>query len=706
MRKFLFPLLLFLSPIAWAQTDTVHALDEVVITATRQVRRLGNVAIPVQLIRQQQIKEAGSLRLKDILAEQTGLQLTNAFGTGALLQGLNPEHTLILLDGQPLVGRTSGVLDLSRIALLGIKQIEIVKGPSSSLYGSEAMAGVINLISTPYAGPSFESSLRYGFSDPNKGWSLPFAKNSFQQVDAVVQSSYQLKKWNIRQAYNFLYADVVSFRPYSTDRIPRPIHRITYQTTLQRPLGERGDLRLLIRLNRDRIQQEFSVRNNGLTIDSYGRELNQEVNIQPSYIHRFSHQLRLHSRLYYTQYTGDQRLHFLQKPDSSYLDRFAQRLVRFEEQLDWEVGKANFVLGGGYQWEQAWSTRYDALANRKQNKVLYAFAQWEQTLRKNLISIAGFRYDDNQLFAGAFTPKWALRYTPHKNCSLNTSIGQGFKAPDFRQLYLNFTNNAAGGYSVYGTIDAFRIITELQRRAQIAELKNDFYLLQSLQPEHSTGINVGVNFLGIKKVNFKIDLFRNDIRSLIDVRQVATRIDGSQIFSYLNVKRAFTQGAEINFQYQPTRKWDVQAGYQWLQTGDKDEWLRVKKGLEYIRSASGTSVVMLKKDYIGLPNRSKHQAQFKIRYQPTDGSFVYMRFLYRSRWTIANSNGNGVYDKQDEFAPGFLQVNISGGLTLNKKDQLQLGVDNLLNYQDLNYLPNFPGRTIFLTLRHSFKQSK
>lgn len=92
-----------------AQRDTLPLLDEVVVTATRQERRLGNVAIPILLIQRKQIQQAGSMRLRDILQEQSGLQLVTGFGTGLQMQGLSPEHTLILLDGQPLIGRTSGV---------------------------------------------------------------------------------------------------------------------------------------------------------------------------------------------------------------------------------------------------------------------------------------------------------------------------------------------------------------------------------------------------------------------------------------------------------------------------------------------------------------------------------------------------------------------------------------------------------------------
>ena len=144
--------------------DTLFSreLNEVIITATRNERKLGNVAVPVNIISQKNIQQAGSLRLKDILQEQPGLFLTSGFGVGVQMQGLNPDYTLILIDGEPLTGRTSGVLDLNRVTTGNIKKIEIVKGPSSSLYGSEALAGVINIITDKSYEKKLNIAARYG----------------------------------------------------------------------------------------------------------------------------------------------------------------------------------------------------------------------------------------------------------------------------------------------------------------------------------------------------------------------------------------------------------------------------------------------------------------------------------------------------------------------------------------------------------------
>jgi outer membrane receptor for ferrienterochelin and colicins len=143
---------------------------------------MGLLPMPVSLIPQSQIKTMGSLRLNDVLTEQTGLLVVpqiNAQGNGIQLQGFNPDYTLILIDGEPIIGRYTGSLELSRIAVGNIKQIEIVKGPSSSLYGSDALAGVINIITEKPIGNQGMASIRYGTNntlDVNADANLNFKK--------------------------------------------------------------------------------------------------------------------------------------------------------------------------------------------------------------------------------------------------------------------------------------------------------------------------------------------------------------------------------------------------------------------------------------------------------------------------------------------------------------------------------------------------
>ena len=138
-------------------------LDEVVITATRTIRQLSTLPMPVTIVTKEAIKKSNSVRLGDILNEQTGLITIPDFGggEGIQLQGLDSQYTLILIDGVPLIGRSAGTLDLNRVTIGNIKQIEVVKGASSSLYGSEALGGVVNIITdTPKYGFKGECKLQ------------------------------------------------------------------------------------------------------------------------------------------------------------------------------------------------------------------------------------------------------------------------------------------------------------------------------------------------------------------------------------------------------------------------------------------------------------------------------------------------------------------------------------------------------------------
>ena len=701
-------LLLLLSLNLSAQFDSLHTfkMDELVITATRTERKLGNVAVPVRIINQKTIQQAGSSRLKDILQEQPGLFITSSFGAGVQMQGLNPDYTLILIDGEPLVGRTGGVLDLNRLTVGNIKKVEIVKGPSSSLYGSEAMAGVINIITDRSFKKQLNAGLRYGFGNPDNGWATPVGSNTFKSADINLSGSTSINRLGLQFFSNTNYIDAFSYRPNSSVRYPQPIYRLTNQLQLSYDIANKTKITLSVRHAYDHIKQEFAVSNNGSITNSYGKEANSDLNINPVVTHQFNKKIKSSLRLYGTFYNGSQHLKFEEKPDSSYTDEFHQNFYRIENQTDFSFKNSILTVGAGFIEDQVQSTRYDDYSSRKENNVLYAFSQYDWSPSEKFTVIAGLRYDDNKLFAAAFSPKLAVRYKAGKKISLHASIGRGFKAPDFRQLYLNFTNNAAGGYSVFGTIDAVKIINEMQSQGLIAEIKEDFYKLQELKPEFSTGINVGGTYFPDSKLSFNLNLFRNDIEELIDVRQVAAKTNGAQVYSYINVKNGFTQGVELEINWQPVKSLKITSGYQYLLSADKDELKNVKSGNEYTRNTDGTSRILNRSEYIGLPNRSRHMTNLKFTYENQKNFFATTRFVYRSEWAVANSDGNGVYNTNDEFANGFLIINISAGKEFKNGICLNAGMDNVFNYQDINYLPNLQGRNIYIGAQFKLIKSK
>ena len=671
--------------------DTLYANgDSVVVTATRSERKLSNITVPVTIVNAKTIQQNGSLRLTDILREQTGLTLTSGFGAGVQLQGLNPDYTIILINGEPLVGRTAGVLDLNRVALGNIKKIEIVKGPSSSLYGSEAMAGVINIITDLSTSIPLQASLRYG---------------TYNTLDANINHTLASKKLFYQGFYNYYTTDGYSIRPNSNNRVTTPISRLTTSQQFKYNLSSNTHLVFNTRLTDENIKSNIAVSNGGITTYSNGNEHNTDVNFTGSLNHRFSNDLKTSFRTYLTNYVSNQDL--LTLSGAPYSDLLNHLFQRVENQTDWNVSKKlTAIVGAGAVWEGVKSSRYDSEKVRKSNTIQYGFTQWEWTPITKLILIGGVRFDQNASYASAWSPKLSMLYKLNKQHKLKLSIGQGFKAPDFRQLYLDFTNAAAGNYSVFGSAEAQKVIGQLNSLGQIGTLYSNYYLLKSLQPESSTGIHFSWDWEPNPKTFISVQAFRNDIKNLIEVQQVGSYVSGAQIFSYLNIGRAFTNGVEVESKYQLNSNWSLSGGYQFILTGDKDQIDQIKAGTVYTRNASGISSRLTMTDYVGLPNVSKHKAQIKINYVTANGFFANCRMVYRSKWAVNNTNGNEVYDSGDNFAAGYISLHASMGKDYANGVSLQLGCDNMTNYIDAVNLSNLPGRTAYFSIKYQIIKNK
>jgi len=130
--------------------EETYESESIVITGTRTKRLIKDSPVTTEVIHADEIRGLGAENVGEVLEERAGIIITQDGARGGLLsaqlQGLNDDHTLVLIDGAPLIGRIAGKLDLSRISVQNIERIEIIKGAASSLYGSEAVGGVINII--------------------------------------------------------------------------------------------------------------------------------------------------------------------------------------------------------------------------------------------------------------------------------------------------------------------------------------------------------------------------------------------------------------------------------------------------------------------------------------------------------------------------------------------------------------------------------
>jgi outer membrane receptor for ferrienterochelin and colicins len=663
-------------------------LNEVVVTATRTPRLLGNVAVPASIISSKTIYQSGSLRLNDILAEQTGIAVIDNFGKGVQVQGLSSEYTLILLNGEPLIGRTGGVLDLSRVSIRGIKKIEIIKGPSSSLYGSEAMGGVINIITDEAGGRKFDLGIRYG---------------RFNTINGSIDFSRKINKLDLQINTDYNRSEGYSLKPNAIQKTIEPFWRSTQQLILGYVFNPMLKFSLTARHNNTYIDNQIAVQNGGATIVSKGFEKNNEFNLNPTIQYKPSKKLSSTLRGYFTGFKALQELS-VKNAVSGYDDQFAQSFNRIENQTDWHIREqSSFSVGGGYIAETVQSNRYDSLSSKRMNSIAYLFMQHEENINNKATVVVGFRYDANDAYASVFSPKAAFQYKLSDKISFNFSYGKGFKAPDFRQLYLNFTNVAAGSYTVFGTELAKEEVNRLQALNQIEQTTASFNAVSSLKAEVSGGLNAGLKINLPSKVDAKINLFRNDIRNMIVTDVIAYKRSGGQVFSYFNLKNALTQGVEFEAAKKLDQHLTIRSGYQFLYSADKDVLKLIKQGNVFERDMKSNQVSRMPlSNYGGLPFRSKHSANLKLTYETSTGFFSTARFVYRGKWGTNDLDGNGLINRADEYANGYLQLNLSVGYNTNKKWDVMAGIDNLFNYKDIINLPGNPGRAAYVNFQIHF----
>lgn len=679
--------------------DTIltQEIPEMVVTATRTERHLSNVAVPALIINSKSIQLSGNIRLNEVLQEQTGLFMTSGtgssavgggvFGNGIQIQGLSPDYTLLLIDGEPLIGRQGGVIDLSRFTVGNIRKIEVIKGPSSALYGSEAMGGVINILTEQRRTPYFNGGLRYG---------------SFGMKDIYSSVNLTGNKSTLYLFANFNGADGYDLNPGTIEKTVDPYQNAAAQVKWTYRFSDRTRLTWNNRLFYGHQNSAFAINSESINISGLGKTL--DINVNPTLTHIFHDDLKSSLRLYTSIYRYDQNLDVINTSENYYLDNFQHEYHRIENQTDWNIGSDHaLVAGGGYNLQAVETMRY---RGRKNQHIGYFFLQDEWKANQHLTIIPGIRYDANSDYANRLTPKLAVQYRPDPQWNVNFSFGSGFKAPDFRQLYLYYVNVAAQGYRVYGASEFS--VDELIRQKEdgfISSILPEAYMITELRPEVSTGLNLGLGY-NPKYIPVKADFnfFHNSVEDLINYLPVAVQQNGTLIFSYLNVRRAFTTGAELNINGKIKNKIDWGIGYQFLVTGDRDLINRIKEGTVYGRNASlGSTRRMQMSDYSGLLGRSPHMINAKLQYDDQlSGWGGSVRAVYRSKWGVADLDGNGFANMSEEFAKGFCMLNISVQKRVMKYYTLQCSVNNVLNYSDEVNVPQMPGAHLLFSFQWNF----
>ena len=528
-----------------------HELDEIVVTtAGRREQSRTDAVVATEVIDREALRENGAENVAEALEDLPGIEIVPALqGSTVRMQGLDPQHTLILIDGEPVIGRSDGALDLTRIALQDVERIEIVRGASSALYGSAAHGGVINIITRRATAPlALDGRVSLGTYDP---YALRGATLDVGLGAAVRHQDFRLR------------ADVGVHRvgAYDLDRSdPATTGSEVTQYDGGLRLGQRvgqTDLGLRLRVSRrDLVGIDASA--TGAVYDRRNRI--DELGVSGTLSTEFARGT-LATQVYVTQFRDrfvlDQRGSTQEDVDQDTRQRLGE--VSSQYSVTTDDARHTFTLGADVQQETLLADRLSRKGTRTR---VAPFAQYEWLANEavNLIVAPGFRVDVDSQFGAVASPKLALRLDPHETLVLRASAGRGFRAPNFKELYLSFENPSVG-YRVVGN--------------------------PSVRPETSWSFQLEGTWQPTRAVGVRVSLYRNQIDDLID-----TALDESAanvVYTYVNTSSAVTQGSELSLQLQPMRGLDVQLTYVFLDARD----------LQRGRALTG---------------RPRHRATFRARY--------------------------------------------------------------------------------------------
>jgi vitamin B12 transporter len=512
-------------------------IGPVTVTATKVPTPESEVGSSVTVITGDQIEQKQDRTLPDLLADVPGLNVVQTGSPGGTtsvyIRGANANHTKVFIDGIDVGDPSSpdGSFDFSQILASDIDRVEVLRGPQSGLYGSDAIGGVINIVTKIGSGPpQFRGSIEGG------------SFSTFNQTAGVRGSQGR-----------FTYAfDFAHFHSGDTDVTPsglvppgRPVNPDYYDNkTLSTKLGAR----LTDNLDFGLVARLVDTELNSTSDDFLGPEGAPSYSDNHELFTRgFAHWVLFDGAFDETvglAYTGYQRRFLDPNPQDLAFGNDPATYHGSRTKLDWQgnikLGTGEvLVLGAEHELDRLNDS--GPLSAHVTNDAGYA--ELQSSVGDRFFNALNLRYDDNGAFGGHTTFRESPAYLiPETGTRLKASIGTGFKAPTLDELYDNYP--------------AF-----------------DFFANPNLRPETSLGYDAGFEqSLFDKQVEFGSTYFHNNIANLISINETGT--------SYENIGRATTYGAENFLTYKPWTVLVLRADYTYTMAMDdilNEELLRRPK---------------------------------------------------------------------------------------------------------------------------------
>ncbi|EYF04294.1 TonB-dependent receptor [Chondromyces apiculatus DSM 436] len=519
-----------------------------VVTGTRTPESSQRSTVYTQVITKAEAERRGATNVGEALSQQLGVQVNpSAYGSlgspsAIQIQGFDRDRVLVLEDGERVIGDTGGAIDLSQLPLTDVSRIELVTGPTSSLYGTAAIGGVVNVLSGPPA--QFGASGRVRLEGRSRWGLLAQGTGAYRAEDLWVSADASVQR-----------EDGLALDPNKPDLWLPDRMQTLLGIKAGAPLGSRSQLRLKARWLRDGQDTLESQELPGL--DTYltdVHETTQRVTLNASEVVDLGGGSNLRMSLS-RQWAGRTRNRDLRDSPADETRELRGSMQSFEATATFAEGPRTWVVGTRAEVEvlsqqilRSEATP-DGVTTRELTEVPStklgngaAYAQLGWKIGDTLTVLPGVRGEMHLRYGGVVAPRLAVAYRPSSRLGLRLSGGRGFRAPSGKEIGFSFDHSYLG-YRVMGNPD--------------------------LKPEASWGVNGDATVEVAQDLQVRVGGFMNWVDNLIDidVEVPLSSSGGVDTYAYRNIAEARTAGLDV----QATAKVGglrAEVGYAYLWTRD------------------------------------------------------------------------------------------------------------------------------------------